>query len=393
MLTQQYCRLHESSDADEPAAKTIPIKGGTVKKKWLVLPSLLILASIGVFASMPVWRPIWEEQRPRPKVVVDDAMRAQAIDTLVAGLNQYYVFPEKAKQIETLLRQRQKDGAYEGIGDGNRLAAKLQADLASVAHDLHMRVAFSPERLPPQPPPFSMARLKAQQAPHEDSNFAMRWIDRIGRSMARFGVEKADHLSPKIGYLAISGFPPPHLTAEKYAAAMNKLADTDALIIDVRDNGGGTPLSVALLISYFVDQPTRLNDIWERASGETTQFWTADKLDGKRYGGNKPVVILAGPGTASAGEDFTYTMQALKRATVVGEPTWGGAHPTMPWRLGDHFFAAIPSARSISPITHTNWEGTGVIPDVAAPPAKALAVAKELLQRRPGTAVALVAAE
>jgi hypothetical protein len=364
-----------------------------MKKKWIVIPSLLLLASIGVFATMPVWRPVWEQYRPRPKVVVDEAMRAQAIDKLVAGLNQYYVFPDKAKQIETVLRQHQRDGAYDGISNGEKLAALLEADLASVAHDLHMRVRFSPERLPPQPPLPSLARLAAQEPPREDSNFAKRWIDRIGRSMATFGVEKVDHLSPKIGYLKISGFPPPHLTAEKYAAAMNKLADTDALIIDVRDNGGGTPTSVALLVSYFVDQRTHLNDIWERASGETVQFWTEDKLDGKRYGGKKPVVILAGPGTASAGEDFTYTMQALKRATVVGERTWGGAHPTMPWRLGDHFYAAIPSARSISPITHTNWEGTGVIPDVAAPPAEALAVAKELLRRRYGATLAQVAAE
>jgi C-terminal processing protease CtpA/Prc len=252
-----------------------------------------------------------------------------------------------------------------------------------------MGVAFSPERLPPQAPAPSLARLVAQKAPPEDGNVAMRWINRVGRSMATFGVEKADHLSPKIGYLEISGFPPPHLTAEKYAAAMNKLADTDALIIDVRDNGGGTPMSVALLISYFVDQPTHLNDIWERASGETIQFWTENRLEGKRYGGKKPIVILAGPETKSAGEDFTYTMQALKRATVIGERTWGGAHPTMPWRLGDHFYAMIPAARSISPITHSNWEGRGVMPDVPAPPAQALAVAKELLQRRAGAAVAL----
>jgi hypothetical protein len=363
-----------------------------MKKKWLFIPLGLVVTLIGVAATMPIWRPVWEEHRPRPKVAVDAAMRGEAIASLVAGLNKYYVFPEKAKQIEALLRQRQKEGAYDGIGDGKQFAATLQADLASVAHDLHMRVRFNPERLPPQPPLPSMARLATMNAPPEDSNVAMRWLDRIRRSMATFGVEKVDHLTPKIGYLEISGFPPPFLTAEKYAAAMDKLADTDALIIDVRDNHGGTPVSVALLISYFVDQPTHLNDIWERASGETVEFWTKDKLDGKRYGDRRPVVILAGPDTKSAGEDFTYTMQALKRATVVGERTWGGAHPTMPWRLGDHFYAMIPSARSISPITHGNWEGTGVIPDVAAPPAKALEVAQELLRRR-GTAGAQVAAE
>jgi C-terminal processing protease CtpA/Prc len=195
-------------------------------------------------------------------------------------------------------------------------------------------------------------------------------------------VEEVDHLSRNIGYLKVSGFPPAFLMAEKYAAAMEKLADTDALIVDVRDNRGGGPQSVALLISYFVDGRTRLNDIWDRDTGITMQHWTEDKLDGKRYGGKKPVVILAGPGTMSAGEDFTYTMQALKRATVIGEPTWGGAHPTRPYRLGDHFSAWIPARRFISPITHTNWEGVGVIPDIAATPDNALAVAKDLLQRR-----------
>jgi hypothetical protein len=342
-----------------------------MKRKWQLIPFLLLLAAIAAFVA-----------RPRPEVAVDEAVRAQAIDALAAGLDQYYVFPDKAKQMVALLRKRQKDGAYDSIGNGVKLAAQLEADLATVAHDRHMAVSFSPRRLPPQPAPAPIAQPAALQAPREGSNVVMRWIDRIGRSMEKSGVENAIHLSPNIGYLKISAFPSPDLTAEKYAAAMNKLADTDALIIDLRENRGGDPLSVALLISYFVDQRTRLNDIWERASGETARFWTQDELDGKRYGGKKPVLILAGPGTASAGEDFTYTMQALKRATVIGERTWGGAHPAMSWRLGDHLQAAIPNARSISPITHTNWEGTGVIPDVAVPRAEAFAVAKTMLQAR-----------
>lgn len=151
--------------------------------------------------------------------------------------------------------------------------------------------------------------------------------------------------------------------------------------------------SSALLVSYFVDQRTRLNDIWERETGQTTQQWTQETLDGKRYGGKRPVIILAGPKTKSAGEDFVYTMQTLKRATVIGEPTWGGAHPTRPYRLTDHFVAMIPSLRSISPVTQTNWEGVGVVPDVAAKADDALAVAKELMQQRlqggPPTAAAI----
>jgi hypothetical protein len=358
-----------------------------MKKKWIVIPSLLVLTMIGAIIAMPVWRPFWEEYRPRPKVVVDSAMRVEAVDTLVAKLNDHYVFPDKAKQIEAVLRQRQHEGKYDGMTDGEQLAKQLTDDLRGVAHDLHMSVRFSPGLVPPDdavgPPPASQAEWEQR------TNFVKRLIM---RRMASLRVEEVDHLSPNIGYLKVSGFPPAFLMAEKYAAAMDKLADTDGLIVDLRDNSGGAPQSVALLVSYFVDQRTRLNDIWDRDTGISTQQWTEDKLDGKRYGGKKPVVILAGPGTMSAGEDFAYTMQALKRATVIGERTWGGAHPTRPYRLGEHFFAVIPGRRSISPITHTNWEGVGVIPDIAATPDNALAMAKDLLQRRLHGTAPLVAA-
>ena len=357
-----------------------------MKKKWIVIPSLLVLTVIGAYATMPVFRSFWEELRPRPKVVVDSAMRVEVVDMLVAKLNDHYIFPDKAKQIETVLRQRQNEGKYDGMTDGEQLAKQLTDDLNGVARDLHMKVYFSPGPVPPDdavgPPPASRAEW------NQRSSFFMRM-------MARFSdldVEEVDHLSPKIGYLKLSSFPPAFLVAEKYAAAMDKLADTDGLIVDLRENRGGGPQTVALLISYFVDQRTRLNDLWDRNTGITTQQWTEDKLDGKRYGNKKPVVILTGPGTMSAGEDFAYTMQALKRATVIGERTWGGANPARPYRLGDHFFAVIPGRRIISPITLTNWEGVGVIPDVAATPDNALAAARDLLQRGLQGTAPLVAA-
>jgi hypothetical protein len=338
-----------------------------MKKKWIVVPCLLLLTTIGAYAATP---------EPQPKVTVDSAMRLQAIDALVAKLNDHYVFPDKARQIEAVLRQRQREGKYDGITDGEQLAKQLTADLAGVVHDKHLMVGFEPDMVPPDrevvPPPKSLAEWERMAPPDIRQSILA----------SSLGVEKVDHLGPRIGYLDLSGFPPPFLVAGKYAAAMDKLADTDGLIVDLRNNHGGAPDGVALLVSYFVDERTRLNDIWDRDTGVTTQQWTVDRLDGKRYGGKKPVLILTGPGTTSAGEDFAYTMQALKRATLIGERTWGGAHPTRPFRLGDHFFAAIPSARTISPITQTNWEGVGVVPDVAATPDQALAVAKDMLQRR-----------
>jgi len=353
--------------------------------KKSVLWCLLTLSVIGACA-MPGMGRFWQTLGPEPRVVLDRAMRAQTIDTLVARLNDHYVFPDKAGQIGALLRQRQREGSYDEVNNGYRLARQLTADVRSVARDLHMKVWFAPGLVDEaeEPAPASLAEWE------QHNNFLMR---PILRHMATRGTVRVGRLGGNIGYLKVSAFPEAFLMTDKFAAAMDQLADTDGLIMDLRRNRGGDPQAVVLLASYFVDERTRLNDIWDRDTGNTAQHWTHDKLDGKRYGGRKPVLILVGPETASAGEDFAYTMQAMQRATVIGQPTWGGAHPVSRYRIGEHFYAVIPSQRSISPITGSNWEGVGVTPDIAATPDSALAVARKLMGRRLHDSAPLVAVE
>ena len=337
-----------------------------MKNIWRVSLASLLLTVTGAIAATP---PV------APTVEVNRAVRVEVIDTLIAKLNAHYVFPDKAKQVEVVLRKHQREGKYDRVTDGQQLAKQLFDDIDGVIHDKHLFIDASARPVLPDdampPPPQTRAEWEKQVPPAV--------LERILAS--NLGVEKVDRLSPNIGYLEISSFGPVFLVSDKFAAAMNKLADTDGLIIDLRNNGGGGEDSVALLISYFVDGRTRLNDVWERATGITTQYWAQDKLGGKRYGSKKPVLILAGPETKSAAESFAYQMQALKRAKVIGERTWGAAHAARPYRLNEHFGIFIPSKRPISPITHTNWEGTGVTPDVAAKVNDALAAAKVLMQR------------
>jgi C-terminal processing protease CtpA/Prc len=159
------------------------------------------------------------------------------------------------------------------------------------------------------------------------------------------------------------------------AAAMELVAGTYALIIDMRRNGGGSPEGVVFWCSYLVDErPTHFNDIFNAETGETRQFWALPYVPGTRYL-DRPVYLLTSGRTFSGGEDLCYTLQAVKRAEVIGETTGGGAHPTRPYPVSPAVCVGIPFARSVSPVTGSNWQGTGVIPDVAVPADQACDVA------------------
>jgi C-terminal processing protease CtpA/Prc len=147
------------------------------------------------------------------------------------------------------------------------------------------------------------------------------------------------------------------------------------LIIDVRQNGGGAPGMVALICSYFfAGEPVHLNDLYWRPTNSTEQWWTLAYVPGRRYVG-KDIYVLTSKRTFSAAEEFTYNLKNLKRATIVGDTTGGGAHPGEGVRISNHFGMFVPTGRAINPITKTNWEGTGVAPDISVPADLALKTA------------------
>jgi hypothetical protein len=271
--------------------------------------------------------------------------------------------PVQAKAMEAELRARDKRGEYAKITSAEAFATALTDDLQRVTKDRHLEVAYSERPFPPQ------EVFDNEETTPEDLAQQRR---------LNFGVERVQRMDFNLGYLDLRAFAPPDLSGPKLAAAMSLLADTDALVIDLRNNGGGDPATVALLASYLFDQRTRLNDIYDRGKDSTTQYWTSDAHAGLKYGGTKKLYLLVSHDTFSAGEDFAYALKNLKRATLIGAATGGGAHPGTARRLTDNFAAMVPTGRSISPITNTDWEGVGVAPDVAIDPEKALDKAQAL---------------
>ncbi|HEX8559076.1 MAG TPA: S41 family peptidase [Pyrinomonadaceae bacterium] len=305
-------------------------------------------------------------QPEQPDMTLDAAARREVIESLVKSLNEAYVFPDAAARMEQALRARLARGEYEQVTSARRFAEKLTADVQEVSRDKHLRVNFSPRPIP--------ERAAGPREPTAEEREQFR------RDMARinYGFQRVERLPGNIGYVEFRNFLDPEGGAETVAAAFNFLANTDAIIFDLRKNGGGDPAMVALICSYlFGPEPVHLNSLhWREGKGERVEeFWTRKEVAGKRYTG-KDVYVLTSNRTFSGAEEFTYNLKNLKRATIVGETTGGGANPGGGVRLTKHFGAFIPRGRAVSPVTKMNWEGTGVEPDVKAPADQALKVAQ-----------------
>ncbi len=283
---------------------------------------------------------------------LDKLARAAVIEALAAKLNAGYVLPDSSQGIIQALRSAQEAGDYDAVQTPKEYAEMLTTTLRSASHDKHLSVFYDP---PPAP---------SSQASPKPSDSRERY---------NFGFGKLERLRGNVGYLEILNFAPVEQAAETGGTFLSALANFDAIILDLRKNGGGNTPMVGFVASYFFDaSPVHLTDIYWRDSNETSQFWTWPLVPGRRSA-RQPLYVLTSGSTFSSAEDFCYSLQKLKRAVIVGERTGGGAHSGRGLqRLTPLFTAFIPVGRSVSPITKTNWEGVGVEPDLKTTADKAL---------------------
>jgi C-terminal processing protease CtpA/Prc len=290
--------------------------------------------------------------------------RAETLASVCEMMKERYVFPEVAEACAEHLMELHESGELD-LGQPETFAAQLTEELQKISKDKHLRVRVQ-QVLPDEPTPEETAEFERRE---------------LAESRQRnFGFEQILRAPGNVGVLDLRSFQDVGSGGETAAAAMNFLAGSDAIIVDLRQNGGGDPEMVQLLCSYFFDQPTHLNSLYWRASDETVEFWTLDELQGRRMP-DVPLFVLTSPYTFSGAEEFAYNMQTQKRATLIGETTGGGAHPGGMVNVGNRFAMFIPTGRAINPITGTNWEGTGVEPDIATSTKDAMGKAMSLARK------------
>ena len=294
-------------------------------------------------------------------VTLDAALRQKVVEGIASNLNEFYVDAPLARQMGDAVTAHLKAGDYDKFNDGDAFAAQLLKDLQNVGNDKHLRVEFTPFKMPPMGPP----------TPEDEARFHKE----MERDNCAF--DKVEILPNNIGYIRFNGFMDASFCGPTVVAAMDFVAHTDALIFDIRNNGGGQPAMVTMIASFLFDHPTHLIDIYNRKEDTTTQNWTLSYLPGPRLT-KQPVFVLTSKRTFSGAEEFAFDLKNQKRATIVGETTGGGAHPVAPHIVADYFMVGIPFAKSLDPVTKTNWEGTGVAPDVSVAADDALETAQKL---------------
>lgn len=314
--------------------------------------SLIIVFFVGIL-------PGWAQEMAK----IDQAEKQTVIDSVSRLLNDNYVFPDVAKEMTKLIQDKQKNGLYASINSANEFADQLTEDLRSISHDLHLRVRFAPEQI---------QRMR-EHSEADEEGVPAHWLAQMKRN--NYGFKEVKLIDGNVGYLDLRGFNDTRFGGETAVAAMNFLSNADALIIDLRNNGGGSPSMIQLITSYLYDaEPVHLNNFYWRPTDQHTQTWTLPHVSGTRRP-DIDVYVLTSKRTFSAAEEFSYNLKNLERATLIGETTGGGAHPGGTQIATDRYTVWVPQGRAINPITDTNWEGTGVAPHIEVPADKALEVA------------------
>ncbi len=323
-------------------------------------PTLIWIMFLSAFLCVPSFSS--DVANEVQEITLDAATKADVAKSVSKLLVDKYIFLETAKKMQDLVEIKLKDGKYEGIKSVDEFARVLTEDLRSVSKDKHIRVVHDPDMV-------RSIRAREGKSEEERKKELEKRIE--GERQRNFGFQKMELLEGNVGYLDLRYFSGVKPSGETAVAAMNFLSNANAIIIDLRKNGGGNPSMIQLLSSYFLEDYTHLNSFENRGEDSLQQFWTLPYVPGRSMY-ETDLYVLTSRRTFSGAEEFTYNMKNLERATIIGETTGGGAHPGG-FQIATHdFLVWVPTGRAVNPITKTNWEGKGIEPHISLPQEDAL---------------------
>ena len=371
-------------------------------KRNLIIVILSLLAAASLFAQnqQPQSRDVstsTPNSVPTKKVIsaaeqsAVDAQTKEQLKTIMAYLlEDIYVIPEKGKEIARQLRAKFESNAYKDAATSAQFAEMLTRDLRELGKDKHLNFRYDASAIESetilttqewdkQRPSVFPKQTNSPQV-NNSPQLNARLAERLRQSNYEF--REAKYLDGNIGYLNMGGFAPGKEARDAAAKTMALLADSDAMIIDLRVCPGGTGEMVSFLASYFFDkEPRVLMNRYIRPTDENIQSKTIADIPGKRMI-DTDLYILVSSKTGSACESFPYTLQQYGRAKIVGEQTTGAGYNNVIIPVGKGFSFSVSFGRPLHPVSGKGWEAVGVKPDIVVNPQIALETAqKEALQK------------
>ncbi|MCJ8291515.1 MAG: S41 family peptidase [Crocinitomicaceae bacterium] len=279
----------------------------------------------------------------------------QLVEQIAHLITEHYVIQENSSFIVDELYQLRNSGKYDTLR-GKQLAKTLTIDIKRISQDKHFRVHFSEERV---------KASKQKSTERLQSKLADGW--KILEKENNFGFPKTELLEGNIGYIKIDEFTNPNYSEDTFVKCIDQIKGSDGLVIDLNDCIGGSGSMVWLIISYFLEKKpvTHLMTYSCPFENIDLNILTRKKIKGSRLP-DIPIYVLISNKTYSAGESFSYTLKHINRAILVGDTTKGGAHSWKEFPLNDSMSIQVPTCRFTHPITGTDWENKGVIPDIKA---------------------------
>lgn len=312
----------------------------------------------GLVAILIISKSCAQESIPLTTIV-----KLRLIDSLGNALNRNYIYPDKAIEMARFISQKQRRKGYKEIDDPQAFANQLTKDIQRIYKDGHLLVRYDPDL---------EKRIRVFETGFQNDS-----PDWEKERRQNFFFQKTEVLSGNIGYIVFTNFADTNACSRKTVqAAFQFVANTDALILDLRNNFGGRIAMAREIANYFFNAPQRTGRSFNRITNTWTDEWAGIE-NGLHL--TMPLYILTSKRTFSAAEGLAYNLKYLKNAVLVGDTTRGGAHITRSFALGNGFVGFIPFTRSENSVTKTDWEGTGVLPTVSVAEASALHKTQELI--------------